>query len=310
MRLYTNPFLIEKNNDTIITIGTFDGVHLGHKKIFDVLLHSSEQFGCRNVVLTFEPHPRVVVDPNFDLKLLTTFDEKAALLEELGIEHLVVVPFTKEFSDLSSEDFINTYIIQAIGVKKLVIGYDHRFGKGRDGDEQKIRSLAEKNGFDVQKAEAVSIGDAVVSSSKIRNALLEGDVKTAAGMLGRNYSYSGIVVEGDKRGRTLGFPTANIQLDNQHKVVPKNGVYAVRVTFDGRTFNGMMNIGYRPTFKNTASVLSEVHLLNFNEDIYGKRITVSFCERIRDEKKFESKEALIQQIENDKLIIHKLLSTN
>jgi len=310
MRLYTNPFLIEKNNDTIITIGTFDGVHLGHKKIFDVLLHSSEQFGCRNVVLTFEPHPRVVVDPNFDLKLLTTFDEKAALLEELGIEHLVVVPFTKEFSDLSSEDFINTYIIQAIGVKKLVIGYDHRFGKGRDGDEQKIRSLAEKNGFDVQKAEAVSIGDAVVSSSKIRNALLEGDVKTAAGMLGRNYSYSGIVVAGDKRGRTLGFPTANIQLDNQHKVVPKNGVYAVRVTFDGRTFNGMMNIGYRPTFKNTASVLSEVHLLNFNEDIYGKRITVSFCERIRDEKKFESKEALIQQIENDKLIIHKLLSTN
>jgi len=242
----------------------------------------------------------MVIQPNSDLKLLTTFDEKVKILEEMGIDNLLVIPFTKEFSQLTSEEFFRQYILDGIGIKKMVIGYDHHFGKGRDGDEQKIRELGALNNFEVQKTEAVTIIETVVSSSKIRHALSEGEVKTAAQMLGRDYSFAGKVVVGDKRGRELGFPTANIQLENELKQIPKNGVYAVKVFLEERIFNGVMNIGLRPTFKDTKIVLSEVHILNFNEDIYGKRISVEFIDRIRDEKKFGSKEELIKQIEIDK----------
>ncbi|MDP3682649.1 MAG: riboflavin biosynthesis protein RibF, partial [Ignavibacteria bacterium] len=200
------------------------------------------------------------------------------------------------------------FILNGIGIKKIVIGYDHHFGKGRDGDEQKIRSLGALNNFEVQKTEAVTINETVVSSSKIRHALSEGEVKTAAQMLGRNYSFSGLVVVGDKRGRELGFPTANIKLENESKLIPQNGVYAVKVFLEERIFNGVMNIGLRPTFKDTKIVLSEVHILNFNEDIYGKQISIEFIERIRDEKKFVSKEELIKQIEIDKQKTNLLLT--
>ncbi len=308
MRVYNDLFLIEKNDQTIITIGTFDGVHLGHQEIFNVLINKSKNNGCRSFVITFEPHPRMVIQPNFQLKLLTTFQEKVEILEKLGIDNLLVIPFTKEFSQLTSEEFFRKYILEGLGVKKIVIGYDHHFGKGRDGDEQKIRELGALNNFEVQKTEAVTINDTVVSSSKIRNALSEGEVKIAAQMLGRNYSFAGKVVVGDKRGRELGFPTANIQLENELKQIPKNGVYAVKVFLEERIFNGVMNIGLRPTFKDTKIVLSEVHILNFNEDIYGKQIRVEFIERIRDERKFNSKEELIKQIEIDKQKTNKLLT--
>ncbi|MDP1994198.1 MAG: bifunctional riboflavin kinase/FAD synthetase [Ignavibacteria bacterium] len=299
---------MEKNVNTIITIGTFDGVHLGHQEIFNVLINKSKNNGCRSFVITFEPHPRMVIQPNSDLKLLTTFQEKVEILEKMGIDNLLVIPFTKEFSQLTSEDFFRKYILEGIGVKRMVIGYDHHFGKGRDGDEQKIRELGALNNFEVQKTEAVTINEIVVSSSKIRNALSEGEVKTAAQMLGRNYSFSGLVVVGDKRGRELGFPTANIQLENESKLIPKNGVYAVKVFLEERIFNGVMNIGLRPTFKDTKIVLSEVHILDFNEDIYGKQIRVEFIDRIRDEKKFDSKEELIKQIEIDKQKTNLLLT--
>ena len=308
MRVYNDRFLIEKNDSTIITIGTFDGVHLGHQEIFNVLINKSKYNGCRSFVITFEPHPRMVIQPNSDLKLLTTFEEKVEILEEMGIDNLLVIPFTKEFSQLTSEEFFRQYILDGTGIKKMVIGYDHRFGKGRDGDEQKIRELGKLNNFEVQKTEAVTISDTVVSSSKIRHALSEGEVKKAAQMLGRNYSFAGKVVVGDKRGRELGFPTANIQLENESKLIPKNGVYAVKVFLEERIFNGVMNIGLRPTFKDTKIVLSEVHILDFNEDIYGKRIGVEFIERIRDEKKFGSKEELIKQIEIDKQKTNLLLT--
>ncbi|MDP3149001.1 MAG: bifunctional riboflavin kinase/FAD synthetase [Ignavibacteria bacterium] len=308
MRVYNDLFLIEKYDDTIITIGTFDGVHLGHQEIFNVLINRSKNNGCRSFVITFEPHPRMVIQPNSDLKLLTTFEEKVEILEEMGIDNLLVIPFTKDFSQLTSEEFFRQYILDGIGIKKMVIGYDHHFGKGRDGDEQKIRELGTLNNFEVQKTEAVTINETVVSSSKIRNALSEGEVKTAAQMLGRNYSFSGLVVVGDKRGRELGFPTANIQLENESKLIPKNGVYAVKVFLGERIFNGVMNIGLRPTFKDTKIVLSEVHILNFNEDIYGKQISIEFIERIRDEKKFGSKEELIKQIEIDKQKTNLLLT--
>lgn len=308
MRVYNDLFFIEKNDNTIITIGTFDGVHLGHQEIFNVLINNAKNNGCRSFVLTFEPHPRMVIQPNSQLKLLTTFQEKVEILEKMGIDNLLVIPFTKEFSQLTPEEFFRKYILEGLGVKKMVIGYDHHFGKGRDGDEQKIRELGSANNFEVQKTEAVTINETVVSSSKIRNALSEGEVKNAAQMLGRNYSFSGIVVVGDKRGRELGFPTANIQLENGLKLVPKNGVYAVKVFLEDGIFDGVMNIGLRPTFKETKIVLSEVHILNFNEDIYGKQIRVEFIARIRDEKKFGSKEELIKQIEIDKQKISKLLT--
>lgn len=308
MRVYNDLFFIEKNDNTIITIGTFDGVHLGHQEIFNVLINNAKNNGCRSFVLTFEPHPRMVIQPNSQLKLLTTFQEKVEILEKMGIDNLLVIPFTKEFSQLTPEEFFRKYILEGLGVKKMVIGYDHHFGKGRDGDEQKIRELGSANNFEVQKTEAVTINETVVSSSKIRNALSEGEVKNAAQMLGRNYSFSGIVVVGDKRGRELGFPTANIQLENGLKLVPKNGVYAVKVFLEDGIFDGVMNIGLRPTFKETKIVLSEVHILNFNEDIYGKQIRVEFIARIRDEKKFGSKEELIKQIEIDKQKTSKLLT--
>jgi len=308
MRVYNDRFLIEKNDNTIITIGTFDGVHLGHQEIFNVLINKSKNNGCRSFVITFEPHPRMVIQPNSDLKLLTTFEEKVEILRKMGIDNLLVIPFTKEFSQLTSEEFFRKYILDGTGIKKMVIGYDHRFGKGRDGDEQKIRELGALNNFDVQKTDAVTVNETVVSSSKIRNALSEGEVKAAAQMLGRNYSFAGKVVVGDKRGRELGFPTANIQLENELKQIPKNGVYAVKVFLEERIFNGVMNIGLRPTFKDTKIVLSEVHILNFNEDIYGNNISVEFIERIRDEKKFSSKEELIKQIEIDKQKTNLLLT--
>ena len=308
MRVYNDRFLIEKNDNTIITIGTFDGVHLGHQEIFNVLINKSKNNGCRSFVITFEPHPRMVIQPNSDLKLLTTFEEKVEILRKMGIDNLLVIPFTKEFSQLTSEEFFRKYILDGTGIKKMVIGYDHRFGKGRDGDEQKIRELGALNNFDVQKTDAVTVNETVVSSSKIRNALSEGEVKAAAQMLGRNYSFAGKVVVGDKRGRELGFPTANIQLENELKQIPKNGVYAVKVFLEERIFNGVMNIGLRPTFKDTKIVLSEVHILNFNEDIYGNNISVEFIERIRDEKKFSSKEELIKQIEIDKQETNKRLT--
>jgi len=308
MRVYNDLFFIKKNDQTIITIGTFDGVHLGHQEIFNVLINKAKNDGCRNFVITFEPHPRVIIQPDSQLKLLTTFQEKVEILEKMGIDNLLVIPFTKEFSQLTPEDFFRKYILEGIGVKKIVIGYDHHFGKGRDGDEQKIRELGSLNGFEVQKTDAVTINETVVSSSKIRNALTEGEVTNAALMLGRNYSFSGKVVLGDKRGRELGFPTANIQLENEFKVVPKNGVYAVKVFLEEGSFDGVMNIGLRPTFKETTIVLSEVHILNFNRDIYGKQIRVEFISRIRDEKKFNSKEELIKQIEIDKQEAIKLLT--
>jgi len=308
MRVFKDIFHVEKNNDTIITIGTFDGVHLGHREIFNVLINKSKKNGCRNFVITFEPHPRMVLQPDSTIKLLTTFEEKVEILEEMGIENLLVIPFTKEFSQLTSEQFFKQYVLEGLGVKKMVIGYDHHFGKGRDGDEQKIRELGTLNNFEVQKTDAVTINETIVSSSKIRQAISDGQVQLAALMLGRNYSFAGKVVEGDKRGRQIGFPTANIRLDNENKLVPKNGVYAVKVFLDNRVFNGVMNIGLRPTFKETKIVLSEVHILNFDEDIYGKQIRVEFIEHIRDEKKFNSKEELIKQIEIDKQVTNKLLT--
>ena len=300
MNLYTQDSNINKTKDTVITIGTFDGVHLGHQKILNHVLHLADEKKSRSFVITFEPHPRLVVSKNYDIKLLTTLDEKVKLFEKIGIDNLMVIKFTKEFSGLSSKEFVRNYICNKIGANHIVIGYDHKFGKNRDGDENKLRELGKQMDFDVTKVEPITAGDTIISSTKIRNLLSEGDIALANKFLGRAYTLSGKVVNGAGRGRSLGFPTANIKVENIHKLIPGNGVYAVSVWLNKEKFAGIMNIGLRPTFNQTPNVIIEVHILNFDKDIYNEDLQIEFLRRLRAEKKFSSKDELIWQINIDK----------
>ncbi len=300
MNIYTDNSQIEKNKNTIITIGTFDGVHRGHRNILNLVVEKAKSFNGRSLVITFDPHPRTVVSKTADIGLLTGLDEKIEIFDEIGIENLLVVKFTKEFSQLSYEEFIEDWLIKKVGVKHIVIGYDHKFGKNRGGDEIKLRSSGNKFGFDVSTVSSISIGDETISSTKIRNSLLEGDLEKANNYLGRNYLISGKIVEGANRGKLIGFPTANINPDQKEKIVPKKGVYVVSAILDSTNYFGVMNIGVRPTFDNSQITVIEVHIFDFNRSIYGEKIKVKFLKRIRDEKKFESKEELIEQIKKDK----------
>jgi len=300
MNLYTQDSNINKIKDTVVTIGTFDGVHLGHQKILNHVLQLADKKDSRSFVITFDPHPRLVVSKNYDLKLLTTLDEKVKVFEKIGIDNLMVIKFTKEFSDQSSQEFVQNYICNKIGANHIVVGYDHKFGKNRNGDENKLRELGKQMDFDVTKVAPITLGDTIISSTKIRNLLLEGDITLANKFLGRTYSLSGKVVNGAGRGRSLGFPTANIEVENKHKLIPGNGVYAVSVWLNEEKFAGIMNIGLRPTFNQTQNVIIEVHILNFNKYIYNENLRIEFLERLRAEKKFLSKDKLIQQINIDK----------
>lgn len=300
MSLYQNLSETTRNDNSIITVGSFDGVHVGHAKILSTLVNRAKERNCRSVLLTFEPHPRKVVSKDFNLRLLTLTDEKKRLISQLDVDEIIVIPFTKEFSQMSSDDFFNEFIIKKIGIKEIILGYDHRFGKGRDGDENKVRELGKLFGFDVITVPPVKFGDLTVSSSLIRKELAEGRVKNIRDYLNRYYSITGSVSEGDKRGRLLGFPTANISVTDSDKMIPSNGVYAVRVIIGDETFNGVMNIGKRPTFQSIENTILEVNIFDFEKNIYGREITVEFIDRLRDEQKFSSKDELIAQIEKDK----------
>ncbi len=299
MNIFDENSNIEKSKNTVVTIGTFDGIHRGHRKILDELLRISKEENSRNFVITFEPHPRTVVAQKFDIRLLTTLEEKKEIFENYGIENLMVINFTKEFSKLTSEEFIRKFICDKIGARHVVIGYDHKFGRNRDGNESTLRSLGEKFGFDVTQVPPIKENDVVISSTLIRNLLLKGKVEEANSYLGRNYSLSGKVVHGAGRGISLGFPTANLQPDSKRKLIPANGVYAVSVKLENKVYFGVMNIGFRPTFNQTPHAITEVHILDFNKDIYGENIKIEFVKRLRDEKKFVGKEELIKQIEDD-----------
>lgn len=299
MNIFDENSNIEKSKNTVVTIGTFDGIHRGHRKILDELLRISKEENSRNFVITFEPHPRTVVAQKFDIRLLTTLEEKKEIFENYGIENLMVINFTKEFSKLTSEEFIRKFICDKIGARHVVIGYDHKFGRNRDGNESTLRSLGEKFGFDVTQVPPIKENDVVISSTLIRNLLLNGKVEEANSYLGRNYSLSGKVVHGAGRGISLGFPTANLQPNSKRKLIPANGVYAVSVKLENKVYFGVMNIGFRPTFNQTPHAITEVHVLDFNKDIYGENITIEFVKRLRDEKKFGGKEELIKQIKDD-----------
>jgi riboflavin kinase/FMN adenylyltransferase len=300
MRVYRKLDEIENKKETVLTVGTFDGVHLGHKHIFDQLISVANNENKRSVVVTFFPHPRTVVSKNFDIKLLTTFEEKVDALSNIGIDNLVVVKFDEEFSKLSSSQFIADYLVKQIGLSDFIIGHDHKFGKDRGGDEVALRENGIKHNFNVVAVTPVNYEGEIISSTKIRNALTEGDLDLANKFLGRYYSFEGSVIKGATRGRILGFPTANISVENSFKLIPKTGVYAVRCSFENKVVFGVMNIGYRPTFISDGALSLEVHIFDFEEDVYGKSLKVELLNRIRDEKKFNSKEELIYQIERDK----------
>ena len=277
----------------------FDGVHFGHQKIISQLCEIAAQKNLESAILTFWPHPRTVFNPNDDLKLLNTIEEKTYFLEKHGIQNLFLQDFSAEFRNLTGEQFIRQILVEKFHVKHLIIGYDHTFGKDKSGDFSLLQKLSPELGYEVQQVEAVDYGDQHISSTQIRNALNAGNVKLANEMLGYNYSISGTVIHGKKIGRTIGYPTANISID-QLKLLPKKGAYIVDVFLGERKLKGMLSIGTNPTvFGNSLSV--EVYILDFDEDIYGKEISVNFREFLHDEIKFETIEKLIEKLDEDKI---------
>ncbi len=300
MNIFNDISDINKDENTFITLGTFDGVHLGHQKIIDRLISKTRSANGRSFLITFHPHPRNVISQNTDFKILSTPTEKAAVLEKLGIMNLLVINFTKEFSQQTAEGFFKNYIIDKIGIKDIIIGYDHHFGKGRGGDESTLREMGGQYGFGVETVEAFRLKGEIISSTKIRKALADGDIKTASAYLDRNYEFSGLVVEGDKRGRELGFPTANIIIDNEHKLLPDLGIYLVEFFVRDERHYGLLSIGKRPTFYNSGKIVPEVYIYNFDKEIYGEKVRVSVLKRLRGEEKFSSADELVAQMKVDK----------
>lgn len=286
----------------VLTIGTFDGVHLGHRKIINALCDRAKAMKGESVIFTFDPHPRKVVAPNeSNLRLVTTLDEKINLLEQSGIDHLIIYPFTKEFSQLSYEHFVEKILVGKIHTRHLVVGYDHKFGKNRQGDFEFLKACAERFGFDIEKMDVLLMNEANVSSTKIREAIQQGDFETANAYLGYPFMLHGTVVEGQKLGRQLNYPTANVEASDPDKIIPGYGVYAVKVKVDNREFLGMLNIGNRPTVNHNADNRSiEVNIFDFNEDIYGQPIELTFYKKLREEQKFSSLEELKAQLSKDK----------
>jgi len=290
---------ITHDDQSIVTVGTFDGVHRGHQAIIDYLRERAREQSGLSTLVSFDPHPRAVVHGD-DVPLLTTVADRADALETLGLDRFVVVPFSTDFARLGPEEYVEKVLVEGIGVREITVGYDHRFGKGRAGDVDLLRELGEKYGFEVDVIPPQEVDRDVVSSSTIRSLLLEeGDMQRARELLGRSYQIEGVVAKGEGRGRKLGYPTANLALEDARKLVPKRGVYATKVTLpNGRRRGGMLNIGRRPTF-DEMDVTVEVHLLDYEGDLYGERLTVQFLQRLRDEQRFESADALATQLSED-----------
>ena len=289
----------KNNSNAIVTSGTFDGVHFGHQKILSRLIEIAKKNDGESVVITFWPHPRLVLNHDRSIKLLSSLEEKIELLDAFGIEHLLVIPFNEEFSRLTSEQFIQKILVKAVGTKKLVIGYDHRFGRNREGSFEYLQKNATRFGFTVEEIPKQEIEEIAVSSTKIRHALKEGDLDTATHYLGRQYQINGKVIKGNQIGRTIGFPTANIQVSDANKLIPKEGIYAVKVIVDEKILLGMLNIGQRPTVDAAGQKVIEVNIFDFNEEIYNENITVLFYKFLRSEQKFPGLSELKAQLQKD-----------
>ncbi|MFC2107478.1 bifunctional riboflavin kinase/FAD synthetase [Bacteroidota bacterium] len=303
MKIYRNIEDFRKLANPVVTVGTFDGVHVGHQKIIGRMKDLAKEVDGETVVVTFHPHPRLVVQPNGrDLKFINTEEKKFELLEMFGIDHLIVINFTKEFAKNSSIEFVKDILVDKVGTKNLIIGYDHHFGNNREGSFENLKILGDKFGFNVEEVEAQYIHNLAVSSTQIRNALKLGKVFLANELLGYEYSITGNVVPGKKLGRKMGFPTANIEIQDEYKLISAVGVYSCKIMINGKSYLGMGNIGYRPTVDD-GDLTIEVHIFDFDEEIYNQTIAISFVERIRDEIKFESLDALKMQLDKDKMVV-------
>jgi riboflavin kinase/FMN adenylyltransferase len=302
VKLHTNLEQF-KARKPVVTIGTFDGVHLGHQKVILRLQEFAKQHDGETIIFTFHTHPRLITSPNENnLRLLTTLNEKIKLFEKYGIDHLIIYTFDKSFSELTYSEFVEKLLVDKIGTHCLVVGYDHKFGKNREGGFDYLKKCAEKFKFEIERLDALLVEEDSVSSTKIRNALQNGEIEKANHYLGYQFTLHGTVVEGKQLGRKLGFPTANIEASDKNKIIPGYGVYAVKVELNGAEYNGMLNIGTRPTFNNNADNRSiEVNIFDFEGDIYGKEITLAFVGKIRDEQKFDNIEMLVNQLEKDKI---------
>jgi riboflavin kinase/FMN adenylyltransferase len=288
------------NKPTIVTIGTFDGVHLGHKKILEQIVENAHSQNCESLVLTFFPHPRTILQADSEMKQLNTLAEKTNLLSALGIDNLVIHPFDAAFSRLTAEEFVKQDLVDTFKIKKIIIGHDHRFGRNRTANIDDLIEFGNKFGFEVEEISAKEINEVSISSTKIRNALTEGNIELANNYLGYYYSLTGIVSKGKQLGRTIGFPTANIKIVEEYKLIPQNGVYIVQSNLDGIMYHGMMNIGTRPTVDGTTQTI-EIHFFDFQKELYNQKITISLSHRMRSEQKFESVDALKKQLYKDKI---------
>ena len=300
MNIFENLKDVSKDKNTVLTLGTFDGIHLGHQEIINKVIARSLEKGGRNFVITFHPHPRTVISADHKIKLLTDLDEKIEILEKLGVQNLLVIKFTQEFAELSAEEFVQSVLVEGIGVSEIVLGHNHHFGKGRGGNVEMLKKLGTEKDFSVIAVDDCKFGPEIVSSTKIRKALESADIETANKMLGRYYSFNGKVIEGDKRGRELGYPTANVKISDPDKLIPAIGIYAVKIKMNSGSYNGLLNIGQRPTFYESGELVSEVYIYDFDENIYGKKIKVEMIERIRGEEKFSTADELITQMDKDK----------
>ncbi|WP_281231477.1 bifunctional riboflavin kinase/FAD synthetase [Flavobacterium gelatinilyticum] len=299
MKLFHSINDFHSTKKTILTLGTFDGVHIGHKKILERITQNTENGKYESLVLTFFPHPRMVLQEKSEIKLLNTISEKTKLLEATRIENLIIHPFDENFSRLTAEEFVHSILVDQFQIHKIIIGHDHRFGRNRTANIDHLIAFGTEYGFEVEQITAQEIQDVSVSSTKIRNALNEGNMTLANDYLGYEYFLTGEVVKGKQLGRTIGFPTANIQINEEYKLIPKTGVYVVRALIDNQEVFGMMNIGFNPTVNGQKQTI-EVNLFDFDTDIYGKKIEVSLLQYLRDEQKFGSVDLLKTQLNQDK----------
>lgn len=299
MKVFNSISSYVSQKQSIVTIGTFDGVHIGHQEIIEKIIEDAQNSDYESLILTFFPHPRMVLAHELGVKLLNTINEKIELLEKIGLSNLIIHPFDEIFSQLSAEEFVAKILVKKLKIKKIILGHDHRFGKDRSASIDDLIIFGKKYNFEVEQISAQKIDQVAISSTKIRTALLEGNIVLANQYLGYQYSFSGKVVKGKQLGRTIGFPTANIQIDEAYKLIPKNGVYIVKSSIDEKIHFGMMNIGNRPTVDGKNQTI-EVYFFDFDKDIYDTSISVTILDRIRDEKKFDSLEDLKKQIEKDK----------
>ena len=287
------------NNPTIVTIGTFDGVHVGHQKIIDRLVQIAQLEDLQSCILTFFPHPRMVLQKDANIKLINTIDERKQLLENAGIDFLFIKKFKKEFSRMGAEEFVKDLLVDTLHAKKVIIGYDHRFGRNRSADINNLKEYGEKYDFTVEEIPMQDVEDVAVSSTKIRKALNEGDIETANSFLGHPFMLTGTIVKGKQLGQTINFPTANLYIEEPYKLIPKHGAYIVKSEIDNKTVYGMMNIGLNPTVKGEKESI-EIHFFDFDKDLYNQKLQVSLLCRLRDEKQFNSIEELKNQLEKDK----------